>query len=115
LNQFFQSPRRQPPQTAATAEYDPRDKTVTAAYIHKTLTEWFLGLKDQAYLYRTCFLPKLPSLLPIFNNWHWKNAQNVLSAPLLPYFTPQAFYLYLRVKSELASCLLTQGTFKKSR
>ncbi len=25
-----------------------------------------------------------------------------------------AFYLFLKVKSELASCLLTQGTFKKS-
>jgi hypothetical protein len=30
------------------------------------------------------------------------------------YFAPAAFYLFLKVKSELASCLLTQGTFKKS-
>jgi hypothetical protein len=29
----------------------------------------------------------------------------------LPYFTPAAFYLFLKVKLELASCL---GTFKKS-
>jgi hypothetical protein len=30
------------------------------------------------------------------------------------YFAPAAFYLFLKVKSELASCLLTQGTYKKS-
>jgi hypothetical protein len=33
---------------------------------------------------------------------------------LLLYFTSVAFYLFLKVKSKLASCLLTQGTFKKS-
>jgi hypothetical protein len=38
--------------------------------------------------------------------------QDVLSAPLLPYFTPLAIYLFLKVKSRLANCLLTQGTFK---
>jgi hypothetical protein len=32
----------------------------------------------------------------------------------LPYFTPATFYLFLKVKSELASCLLTQGNLKKS-
>jgi hypothetical protein len=32
----------------------------------------------------------------------------------LLYFAPAAFYLFLKVKSELASCVLTQGTFKKS-
>jgi hypothetical protein len=32
----------------------------------------------------------------------------------LPYFTSAVFFLELRVASELASCLLTQGTFKKS-
>jgi hypothetical protein len=32
----------------------------------------------------------------------------------LPYFAPAAFYLFLKVKSELASYLLTLGTFKKS-
>jgi hypothetical protein len=31
----------------------------------------------------------------------------------LPYFAPAAFYLFLKVKSELASCLLTHGAFKK--
>jgi hypothetical protein len=30
------------------------------------------------------------------------------------YFAPAAFYLFMKMKSELASCLLTQGTFKKS-
>jgi hypothetical protein len=32
----------------------------------------------------------------------------------LPYFTPATFYLFHKVKSELASCLLTQGSLKKS-
>jgi hypothetical protein len=50
----------------------------------------------------------------IFNNWQWKKVQDVLPAPLLLYFTPAAFYINLKVKSELASGLLTQGTFKKS-
>jgi hypothetical protein len=31
-----------------------------------------------------------------------------------PYFPPAAFHLFLKVKSELASFLLTQGTLKKS-
>ncbi len=31
----------------------------------------------------------------------------------LPYFAPVAFYLFLKVKLELASGLLTQGTIKK--
>jgi hypothetical protein len=31
-----------------------------------------------------------------------------------PYFAPAVFFLVLKVKSELGSCLLTQGTFKKS-
>jgi hypothetical protein len=31
-----------------------------------------------------------------------------------PYSTPATFYFFLKVKSELASCLLTQGTLKKS-
>jgi hypothetical protein len=31
-----------------------------------------------------------------------------------PYFTPASFYLFLKVKSELTSCLLTQGTLKKN-
>jgi hypothetical protein len=32
----------------------------------------------------------------------------------LLYFTPATFYFFLKVKSELASCLLTWGTFKES-
>jgi hypothetical protein len=32
----------------------------------------------------------------------------------IPYFTTAAFYLFLKVKSELASSLLTKGIFKKS-
>jgi hypothetical protein len=43
-----------------------------------------------------------------------KRRKDVLPAPFFAYFTPLAFYLLLKVKSELASYLLTQGTFKKS-
>jgi hypothetical protein len=43
-----------------------------------------------------------------------KRHKDVLPAPFFTYFTPSAFYLLLEVKSELASCLLIQGTFKKS-
>jgi hypothetical protein len=43
-----------------------------------------------------------------------KRSQNVLPAPFFAYFTPAAFYLLLKVKSELASFLMTKGTFKKS-
>jgi hypothetical protein len=43
-----------------------------------------------------------------------KRHKDVLPAPFLAYFTPSAFYLLLKVNLELASCLLTQGTFKKS-
>jgi hypothetical protein len=50
----------------------------------------------------------------IFNNWLWKGVNMFSQLHYSPYFAPAAFYLYLKVKSELASCLLTQGTFKKS-
>jgi hypothetical protein len=43
-----------------------------------------------------------------------KRSQNVLPAPFFAYFTPTAFYLLLKVKSGLASLLMTKGTFKKS-
>ncbi len=43
-----------------------------------------------------------------------KRRKDGLLAPFFAYFTPWAFYLLLNVKSELASCLLTQDTFKKS-
>jgi hypothetical protein len=58
--------------------------------------------------------PKLPSLLLFSIIGIRKGRQDVLPAPKLPYFTLLAFYLFLKIKSELASCLLTQGTFKKS-
>ena len=58
--------------------------------------------------------PKKPSppLFPITGCG--KRHKDVLPAPVFAYFTPLAFSLLLKVKSELASCLLTQGTFKKS-
>ncbi len=43
-----------------------------------------------------------------------KRRQDILPAPFFAYFTPAAFYPLLKVKSELASCLMTKGTFKKS-
>jgi hypothetical protein len=58
--------------------------------------------------------PKLPTPLLFSILGIGKGRSDVLPAPKLPYFTPPAFYLFLKIKSELASCLLTQGTFKKS-
>ncbi len=58
--------------------------------------------------------PKKPSP-PIFSKTGCeKRPKDVLPAPFFAYFTPSAFYLLLKVKSASASCLLTQGTFKKS-
>ncbi len=58
--------------------------------------------------------PKKPSppLFPITGCE--KRRKDVPLAPFFAYFTPSAFYLLLKVKSEVASCLLTQDTFKKS-
>jgi hypothetical protein len=54
--------------------------------------------------------PKNPSP-PLFSiTGCVKRSQNVLPAPFFAYFTPAAFYLILKVKSELASCLMTKGT-----
>jgi hypothetical protein len=68
---------------------------------------WFLGLKGQDCLYRTCFCQpsaKLPSP-PLFSIiGSEKRCQDVLPAPLLLSFTPATFYFFLKVKSELASC-----------
>jgi len=43
-----------------------------------------------------------------------KRCKDVLPAPFFTDFTPAAFYLLLKVKAELACCLMTKGTFKKS-
>jgi hypothetical protein len=49
---------------------------------------------------------KLPSP-PLFSIiGRGKRRQDVLPAPLLPYFIPAAFYFFIKVKSELASYLL---------
>jgi hypothetical protein len=71
------------------------------------------GLKTPSTFFAR-LLPKLPSPLLFSIIGIRKRCQDVPPAPLLPYFTPLAFYLSLKVKSELASYLLTQGTFKKS-
>jgi hypothetical protein len=56
---------------------------------------------------------KVPSP-PLFSiTGRGKRRQDVLPARVLTYFTPATFNIFLKVKSELASCLLTQGTFKK--
>jgi hypothetical protein len=44
--------------------------------------------------------------IPDQQNWKFRRQ--------ICYFTLLAFYLLLKVKSELASCLMTKGTFKKS-
>ncbi len=58
--------------------------------------------------------PKKPSL-PLFSiTGCGKRRQDVLPAPFFTYFTPAAFCLLMKVKSELASCLMMKGTLKKS-
>jgi hypothetical protein len=58
--------------------------------------------------------PKKPSP-PLFSiTGCGKRRQDVVPAPFFTYFTPAAFCLLLKVKSELASCLMMKGTFKKS-
>ncbi len=58
--------------------------------------------------------PKKPSQ-PLFSiTGRVKRSQNVLPAPFFAYFVPAVFYPLLKVKLELASCLMTKGTFKKS-
>jgi hypothetical protein len=45
--------------------------------------------------------PSLPQLSIIGSG---KRRHDVFEASLLPYFTPAAFYFFLKVKSEQASC-----------
>ncbi len=76
------------------------------------------GLKRPSMSVQNLFFarpaPKKPSP-PLFSTTGCrKKHKDVLPAPFFAYFTPSAFYILLKVKSELASCLLTQGTFKKS-
>ncbi len=77
-----------------------------------------LGLKRPIMSVQNLFFarpaPKKPSPLLFSITGCVKRSQNVLPAPFFAYFTPAAFYLLMKVKSELASCLMTKGTFKKS-
>ncbi len=59
-------------------------------------------------------VPKKPSP-PLFSITGCEKSIKMFSQlHFVPYFTPATFYPFLKVKSELASCLLTQGTLKKS-
>jgi hypothetical protein len=76
------------------------------------------GLKRPSMSVKNLFFARSPAILPspplfsIIGNG--KGRQDVLLALLLPFFTPAAFFFFLKVISELASYLLAQGTFKKS-
>jgi hypothetical protein len=67
---------------------------------------------------QTCFLPGQRSKSHrrlYFQQLAVKKATKMFSQHHFPsYFTPATFCLFLKVKSELASCLLTQGSLKKS-
>jgi hypothetical protein len=112
VNQFFHSPWRRPPPLP---NYVPRGKTVTAAYIHKALQRFgvVFGPKRPSMSVQNLFFARPPNKLPLALLFSiigsGKRHQDVLRAPLLLYFTPAAFYIFLKVKSELASCLMTQG------
>jgi hypothetical protein len=49
----------------------------------------------------------------IFSNLRLKKASRYSPSSLFAVFAPAAFYLFLKVKSEMASFLLTHGTSKK--
>jgi hypothetical protein len=77
-----------------------------------------LGLKRPSMSVQNLFfarpLPK-KAMLPVFSITGCGKGVNMFSQlHYSPYLAPVAFYLFLKVKSELASCSLTQGTFKKS-
>ncbi len=113
---FSISNKTQPP----LPNYIPRGKTVTAAYLHKALAKIHSGfeLKRPSMSVQNLFFarpaPKKPSPDLFSITGCGKRRKNFLPAPFFAYIKPLAFYLLLKVKSELASCLLTQGTFKKS-
>jgi hypothetical protein len=75
VNQFFQSPRRRPPPLA---NYVPRGKTVTAAYIPKALAKissGFLAKKTKHVCTELVFCQPIEQAAigdAIFNNWQWK-------------------------------------------
>ncbi len=99
-----------------------RGETNTAAYLHKALAKIYcrlvFGLKRLSMsaqnLIFASMLPKKPSLPLFLITGCGKGANMFSQLHYSSYFAPAAFYLFLKVKSELASCLLTQGTFKKS-
>jgi hypothetical protein len=76
------------------------------------------GLKRPSMSVKNLFFARPPAMLPsplLFSIiGSGKRRSDCLPALLLPFFTPAAFYFFLKVKSELASYLLAQGTFKKS-
>jgi hypothetical protein len=95
-----------------------RVKTITAAYLQKAPAKIFFGLKRPSMSVQNLFFARqLPKKTwpPLFSLTGCGKGVNMFShLHYLPYIAPAAFYLFLKVKSELASCLLTQGTFKKS-
>jgi hypothetical protein len=117
VNWIFQSPTRQGRRRRTTS---PGAKPLLQlTYIRpQQRFKVVFGLKRPSMSVQNLFLampaPKKPSP-PLFSIIGCgKRHKDVLPAPFFTYFTPSAFYLLLKAKSELASCLLTQGTFKKS-
>ncbi len=87
VNQFFQSPTRRLPPTAAAAELGPKGRTVTSADIHKALAkiQRGFGLKRPSMSVPNLFFarpsPKLPSPLLFSIIGIGKGRHDVLPAP----------------------------------
>jgi hypothetical protein len=56
---------------------------------------------------------KLPSPTAIFNNWQWKMASRCSPSLIIAVVHTSDLLFLPKVKSEVASYLLAQGTFKK--
>ncbi len=117
VNWIFQSPTRHGRRRRTTS---PGAKTLLQLTFIRPLQRFIVvfGLKRPIMSVQNLFFARqAPKKIspPLFSiTGCVKRSQNVLPAPFFAYFTPAAFYLLLKVKSELASFLMTKGTLKKS-
>ncbi len=95
VNQFFQSPRRWPAPTAAAIELRPKGRNRYCSLPSKGPSkdfEWFLGLKDQAYLCRAYFCQAIAQKAidaSIFNYWLWKKVTRCSPNSIIRYISHQ--------------------------
>jgi hypothetical protein len=102
--------------------YVPRVKTVTAAFLHKALPKIYSGFwasKTNHVCTELVFCQASAQkaiAASIFNNWLCKKESKCSPSSIFCIFHTIGILMYLLLKGklELASCLMTKGTFKKS-